>query len=55
MSAAGLAIIAENAVIALGIAAWWSLLRQGGGLQAKTPSAPRKAGAGKTDAAGGKT
>jgi hypothetical protein len=44
------AIIAENAVFALLIAAGWSLLRQGGGLQAKTPPVPKKETAPKVSA-----
>jgi hypothetical protein len=45
MSAADIAIIAENAVILAAIGAGWSLLRQGGGLQVKpvpVPKAPPK-------------
>ena len=42
MNPMAVAFITENAVAALVIAAGWSLLRQGGGLQAKTPPVPKK-------------
>jgi len=41
VSAAVVAIITENVVIAFAIGAGWHLLRQGGGLQVKTPPAPK--------------
>ncbi len=41
MNVAAIAIVAENAVILAAIAARWSLLRQGGGLQEKTPPVPK--------------
>ena len=41
MNVAAIGIIAENAVILAAIAARWSLLRQGGGLQEKTPPVPK--------------
>jgi hypothetical protein len=41
MSTMTVAVIAENAVFLAVIAAGWSLLRQGGGLQAKTPPPPK--------------
>lgn len=40
------AFVAENAVLALAILAGWSLLRQGGGVQVKPPSVPKKNGSG---------
>lgn len=43
VSTAAIAIIAENVVILAAIGARWSLLRQGGGLQEKTPPVPKKA------------
>ena len=51
MSAAVVAIIAENTVILAAITARWSLLRQGGGLQVKTPPVPKKAPSGQPAAA----
>ena len=42
MSAADIAIIAENVVILAGIAGAWHLLKQGGGLQVKTPPVPKR-------------
>ena len=50
MSTATIAIIAENAVLLAAIAARWSLLRQGGGLQEKTPPVPRVPAQDKPDA-----
>ncbi|MFZ0173752.1 MAG: hypothetical protein WAL04_18865 [Acidimicrobiales bacterium] len=43
MNPVTVALVAENAVIALIVVAGWSLFRQGGGLQAKTPPPPKKA------------
>jgi hypothetical protein len=45
VSTAGIAIIAENAVILAAVGAGWSLLRQGGGLQVKPVPVPKKASA----------
>ena len=42
MSPVTVALVAENLVFALGIAAGWHLLRQGGGLQVKTPPVPKR-------------
>lgn len=42
MSTTAIALVAENFVLALGIAAAYLLLRQGGGLQVKTPPVPRQ-------------
>jgi hypothetical protein len=42
VSTTAIALIAENFVLALGIAAGWHLLRQGGGLQVKTPPVPKR-------------
>ena len=42
MNPVTIAFVAENAVIALAVVAGWSLLHQGGGLQAKTPPPPKK-------------
>lgn len=42
MSAADIALLAENFVILAFIAAGWHLLRQGGGLQVKTPPVPKR-------------
>jgi hypothetical protein len=41
MGAADLAIVAENVVLLAVIGAGWHLLRQGGGLQVKTPPVPK--------------
>jgi len=41
MSAADIALVAENVVLLAAIAAGWHLLRQGGGLQLKTAPAPK--------------
>jgi hypothetical protein len=54
MNPVTVALVAENAVILAVVAAGWSLLRQGGGLQAKTPPVPKKA-AGNTPGAADKT
>jgi hypothetical protein len=42
MSAADIAIIAENVVILAVVGGGWHLLRQGGGLQVKTPPVPKR-------------
>lgn len=42
MSTTAIALIAENFVLALAITAGWHLLRQGGGLQVKTPPVPKR-------------
>jgi hypothetical protein len=42
MSNTAIALIAENAVILAIVAAGWHLLRQGGGLQVKTPPVPKR-------------
>lgn len=42
MSAADVALLAENFVIALAITAGYLLLRQGGGLQVKAPPPPKR-------------
>ena len=55
MSAAGLSIIAENVVVLGIVIAGYRLLKQGGGLQVKAPPVTKKAAAGETDAAGGKS
>lgn len=52
MSPAVVALVAENAVLALVVGAGWSLLRQGGGLQVKPVPVPKPNGSGTQD--GGK-
>ena len=52
MSPVTVALVAENFVFALGIAAGWHLLRQGGGLQVKTPPVPKRQAQPTADAAG---
>jgi hypothetical protein len=42
MSSTTVALVAENAVLLAAIAAGWHLLRQGGGLQVKTPPVPKR-------------
>lgn len=42
MSTTAIALVAENAVLLATIAAGWHLLRQGGGLQVKTPPVPKR-------------
>lgn len=42
MSTTAIALVAENTVLLAGIAAGWHLLRQGGGLQVKTPPVPKR-------------
>jgi hypothetical protein len=42
VSTTAIALVAENFVFALGIAAAYLLLRQGGGLQVKTPPVPKR-------------
>ena len=42
MNTTAIALVAENFVLALVIAAGWHLLRQGGGLQVKTPPVPKR-------------
>jgi hypothetical protein len=37
-----IALVAENAVLLAAIGAGWHLLRQGGGLQVKTPPVPKR-------------
>ena len=42
MSTMTIAVVAENAVLLAVIGAGWHLLRQGGGLQVKTPPVPKR-------------
>lgn len=42
MNTTAIALVAENFVLALAIGAGWHLLRQGGGLQVKTPPVPKR-------------
>ena len=51
MSAADIALVAENVVLLAAIAAGWHLLRQGGGLQLKTAPAPKRQAQPASDAA----
>jgi hypothetical protein len=52
VSTTAIALVAENTVLLAGIAAGWHLLRQGGGLQVKTPPVPKRQAQDKADAAG---
>jgi hypothetical protein len=52
MSSTTVALVAENAVLLAAIAAGWHLLRQGGGLQVKTPPVPKRQAQPAADAAG---
>jgi hypothetical protein len=51
VSAAGLSIIAENAVLLAAVIAGYRLLKQGGGLQVKAPPVTKKAPGAAPDAA----
>jgi hypothetical protein len=51
VSTTAIALVAENAVLALAIGAGWHLLRQGGGLQVKTPPVPKRRAQPAADAA----